>query len=36
LSRGYRRKSKEEIIKCDNTLNAKSCGDEPFLMVKKE
>ncbi|MBX0311449.1 MAG: tetraacyldisaccharide 4'-kinase [Sulfurihydrogenibium sp.] len=35
LSRGYKRKSKEEIIKCDNTLNAKSCGDEPFLMVKK-
>ena len=36
LSRGYKRKSKEEIIKCDNTLNAETCGDEPFLMVKKE
>lgn len=35
LSRGYKRKSKEEIIKCDNTLNAEACGDEPFLMVKK-
>jgi len=35
LSRGYKRKSKEEIIKCDNTLNAETCGDEPFLMVKK-
>jgi tetraacyldisaccharide 4'-kinase len=35
LSRGYKRKSKEEIIKCDNTLNTEACGDEPFLMVKK-
>ena len=36
LSRGYKRKSKEEIIKCDKNLNPEICGDEPFLMVKKE
>ena len=35
LSRGYKRKSKEPILFCDENKNWKACGDEPFLMVKK-
>lgn len=34
LSRGYKRKAKENVI-CDETMSVYKCGDEPLLMAKK-
>jgi len=34
LSRGYKRKSKEKIIICDNDKTFSDCGDEPYLIFK--
>lgn len=36
LSRGYKRKSKEETIICNKEKNWQECGDEPYLMVLKD
>lgn len=35
LSRGYKRKSKEPFLFCDENKDWETCGDEPYLMVKK-
>jgi tetraacyldisaccharide 4'-kinase len=35
LSRGYKRKSKEDVIICSQNNNWKDCGDEPYLMTLK-
>lgn len=35
LSRGYKRKSKENTIFCNENNNWQECGDEPYLMTLK-